>query len=223
MDHRLLRPATAERLGRAHAGSDEACRLQVGELAVGVWGVLDVAVTSVAPERAYNRRRGGQGRLCRVTLADATGEIDLVLWDDEIDRTRELLATGAAVHLKGATVKEGWKGGLELGLGAAVLEAAAESTGPGAGLQGTFVSLTETAPIAAADGGGVRFQAELVLETLDGPARVVLWDDAVRAAQALAPGAAVSIEGASRHPVLDGWWLGDGATIRSAASGTTVK
>src|SRR5687768_11761202 len=80
----LLEPATAARLARARGGAEVANRLQVATLEPGRVGVLDAQVRAIAPSRTYDRKRGGQGLLQRVTLADATGEVDLVLWDDEL-------------------------------------------------------------------------------------------------------------------------------------------
>src|SRR5688500_17144992 len=84
-----LNPGTAARLAAAWAGKDLTVRLRLGDLQVGQVGVLEAEVRAVAPVRSYQRKRGGDGLLVRVTLADRSGEADLVLWDDEVRLTKD--------------------------------------------------------------------------------------------------------------------------------------
>jgi ssDNA-binding replication factor A large subunit len=119
----MIDPATADRLRRALAGEEVERRLQVRDLAPGDAGVLDVEVVRWGPTRSYSRKRGGTGQLARLSLADATGEVEMVLWDDEVPRLRDW-PPGTRLRLRGAPVKSGWKGGVELGLGSARVEAA---------------------------------------------------------------------------------------------------
>src|SRR5688572_18471856 len=145
----LFEPATAERLARAGAGEDVARHLQVAGLEPGDVGVLDVQVRGVSPARTYDRKRGGQGLLQRVTLADATGEVDLVLWDDETRQAKDgPFQAGAFLRLRGAAVKAGHRGGVELGLGSALVETAPERP-VGRPIEGTLASLGEVRPVGA--------------------------------------------------------------------------
>lgn len=173
-------------------------RRTVAELDVGVWGVLDVVVDHLSPPRTFRRKNGSEGTIQRVTLSDATGTIDLVLWDGEGELTKTDLAPGRHVRIRGPTVKAGWKGGLELGLGSAIIEAAPE-VGP-AILAGAITAISDTDII---DG---RFRADVTLDTATGPCTIVVWDDAVKAARDAGIGGDFSIQ-ATPHPALDGWYL----------------
>lgn len=229
----LLAPATADRLARFRAGEDTTRRLRVADLETDVFGVLEVQVRTLHPAKPFTSRAGRDGVLRRVTLGDASGEVDLVLWGDE---TRQAvdgpLTAGAWLRLRGATVKPGYREGVELHLGGCVVEALdappAEAGGasgnvaaggvtdaprPGASvdLEGVLESLGDTRVVG--EPPDVRFQADATLATDDGPVQVVLWDDAVKAARSVLPGIRVRISGADAHPSLEGWFLADGATF----------
>ncbi|MCA1819081.1 MAG: hypothetical protein LC620_03355, partial [Halobacteriales archaeon] len=79
----LLEAATEARLRRALDGADESRRMALGDLAAGDSGVIEAVVRQLYPPRPYDRKRGGTGLLGKVTLADATGEATVLLWDDE--------------------------------------------------------------------------------------------------------------------------------------------
>src|SRR5688572_6749401 len=207
----LLEPATAARLARARAGEDVSRRLQVATLEPGQAGVLDVQVRAIAPSRTYSRKRGGEGLLQRVTLADATGEVDLVLWDDELRHAGPAGAfqPGAFLRLRGAAVKAGHRGGVELGLGSALVEPLpAPAAGQPSVLVGVARAFGEVRPVGAPP--ALRFSMDATLETLDGPLRVVAWDQAVKQLRAAGLGVRVRIEGCVRNPFLDGWWTCEG-------------
>jgi hypothetical protein len=213
----FLEPATAERLARAKAGEDVANRLQVATLEPGKTGVLDAQVRTVAPSRTYDRKRGGQGLLQRVTLADATGEVDLVLWDDELRHAGPTGAfqPGAFLRLRGAAVKAGHRGGVELGLGSALVEpVAAPADAPPSALVGVVRAFGEVRPVGAPP--ALRFSMETTLETLDGTLRVVAWDQAVKQLRAAGLGVRVRIANCTRNPFLDGWWTSPGPVEATA-------
>jgi hypothetical protein len=112
-----LSPAVAERLDRARSGHDESRHLTVAGLAPGMFGVLNVTIVQVHPIQTYRRKQGGDGLLGRLRVADATGEVELVLWDDETNHIRDgTFGAGVQLRLAGATVKQGFRGGVELGL-----------------------------------------------------------------------------------------------------------
>lgn len=192
-------PELQARLDRALDGQDEARHLKIGELEVGDWGVIRAHVSHLHPPRAFQRKRGGEGTVGRVALADGSGEVDMVLWDTELQATRDLLQPGTEVILRGATVKAGWKGGLELGLGSAVIEAAPTATELTT-IAGEILSIGDTEPIEG------RFRADVQLKTEAGEVWVVVWDDAVKEARDAGVGATWTIP-AKKHPVLDDWFI----------------
>ncbi len=201
----FLEPATAERLRLAQTGADVARRLRAGELVPGDVGILEVEVRGVSPVRPYRRKRGGEGLLCRVSLADASGEVELVLWDAETRLAQDgPFRTGSRLRIAGAAVRAGYRGGIELGLGSAVVESVGRGSGVST-LAGVVVDLGETRPVA--DGGRMRFNADVVLDGPAGVVRVVAWDEALRALRQAGRGAAVALENVSPHPALEGWFV----------------
>ena len=56
--------------------------------------------------------RYGQKRIVTAVFEDETGEIDLTLWEEEIDAIEE----GAEVQIEGAYVRE-WGDGIQLNIG----------------------------------------------------------------------------------------------------------
>ncbi|MHB1262610.1 MAG: hypothetical protein ACYC2H_12955 [Thermoplasmatota archaeon] len=207
----LLDDEVARRLARARAGEDVARRLHLGSLEPGQVGVLEVQVRAVAPSRTYERKRGGQGLLQRITLADATGEADLVLWDDELRHAGPAgpLQHGAFLRLRGAAVKAGHRGGVELSLGSAVVEplAATAASGPTA-LVGVLRAFGEVHPVGAPP--ALRFSMDATLETLDGLVQVVAWDQAVKQMRAAGLGVRVKLADCTPNPLLAGWWTCQG-------------
>jgi hypothetical protein len=204
----LVDDATAARLARVRGGEDPTRRLRVATLEPGHSGVLDVQVRAVGPARTYARRNGGQGLLQRVTLADGTGEVDLVLWDDERRQAQEgPFQPGAFLRLRGAAVKAGHRGGVELGLGSALVEplqALAPSAPAGGVLEGRLLELGEVRPVG--NPPAMRFTVEALVETATGQVRLAAWDAAVKALRAVGIGGRLRISGASPNPLLDGWW-----------------
>ncbi len=196
----LVDAPTLARLDAALAGRDEAKRLDVAALEVDAWGVLDVSVDQVHPARPFARKRGGEGLVGRVALRDTTGVIDMVLWDDENRLTVDgPLAPGTRLLVRGATVKAGWKGGLELGLGSAVLE---PHPTPGATIiKGTLLERS-TAQVV---GDPPRTKLEVQVEVGGDRVTVVCWDDAIRDVQ-VEIGQTVRIQ-AVPHPALDGYYI----------------
>jgi hypothetical protein len=198
-----LLPATQARLARAQEGQEVVRRLTVAALEPGQNGVLEVEVRAIAPARTFSRTRGGDGLLQRVTLADDSGEVDLVLWDDETRQTRDgVFRPGALLRLRGASVKSGHKSGVELGLGSAVVEVLPAPSGTT--LVGTLLGVGEVRPVGT--GAQLRFNAEVRLETPGGPVDATCWDGALKAVRGLPPGTPLRIEGAHPNPLLPGRW-----------------
>lgn len=201
--------ATLARLDAAKT-TDVSRTLRIGQLKPGDVGVLRATVASIAPPRTFSRKNGTEGIVGRVTFHDGTGEADAVLWDDMNRLTRDgTLAVGKQVTLRGAMVDEGWRGGIEISLEAADIEVQDVATST---LRGQHVRIE---PTHIVDG---RFQAEWVVQTPDGEARVMLWDDLVKEARSFAAGQTVELAGAAPHPLLDGWYLADGAQFVQPAT-----
>ncbi len=195
----LVDEATARRV---ETGAPAERRLHVAELAPGDVGVLVVEVRRVAEVHAFTRRDGTPGQLRRVTLADATGEVDLVLWGDEVHMvTAGPLVPGAVLVVRGATVKEGYRGGVELALGAATLQRSPRPEPDR--LLGRLVELGPTEVVEAA--AGPRFKAiGRLLVPGEGECHITAWNDAI---PPLLPCVGEDVEVHARpHPALPGWW-----------------
>jgi hypothetical protein len=202
----VLAPETLQQVESALASGRGQRTLRVAELQVGAWGVLVATVRQVHPTKPYNRKNGGTGLLGKVTLGDESGEVVLTLWDDETRHVQEGTFTpGAVVRLQGPTVKEGWRAGVELGLGAAVITRLAPMERRES-LTGAFLGLAATRVEGAPP--HERFLADASIETPAGTAHLVAEGDLVRQLRGLLPGTPVRVTDALPHPVLEGWWLG---------------
>lgn len=204
----------AERLRRAAAGHDVGRRLALGDLQPGDVGVIEAVVRQVHPPRPYARKRGGTGLLGKVTLADTTGEADILLWDDE---TRVLqdgpFEPGRTLRIQGATVRAGRRGGCEIALGAAVVTSIEAAASPLSNLRGTLLSVGPTRVVGSPP--RIRFQADVQVEVVGGTANLVAEGELVKALRGILPGAPVAVEGVTAHPLLEGWWLAGPGTALS--------
>ena len=75
----------------------------------------DVEITGEIAELPTPRAvstRYGQKRIVTVVFEDETGEVDLTLWEEEIDEIDE----GSEVQIEGAYVRE-WADGVQLNIG----------------------------------------------------------------------------------------------------------
>jgi len=196
----LVPPETAERWRRAQAGQDLARRLEIRSLQPGDVGVLEGEVRSVSGIRTYSRKRGGQGTLGRVTLADGTGEVDLVLWDGELRLAKDgPFRPGAKVRIQGPTVRSGFRGGVELSLGAAVVTVLSEADDA---LAGVMVALEDLRTLS--DG---RRNGQLRLKSAAGEASITVWESVLDRVSALQQGTRLRLAPAVPHPSLPGHWL----------------
>ena len=202
----MVDPAAAARLAAARAGPPGAgaVLLRLGALQAGAVGLVEAEVRAVGPVRRYARKRGGEGLVQRVSLADATGERDVVLWDDEtrLARPGGPLQPGAAVRIHGPTVRPARDGqGLELGVTGA--EVVALPAGEAQALEGLLMAIGPTRPVG--EPPALRFTCELTVQAAHGPVQVAAWDAAVKAALAAGVGSRVRVRGRP-NPFLDGWW-----------------
>ncbi len=75
-------------------------------------------VTSVSPVQVFKRANGAEGRVARFTLADETGLITVVLWDEKTAiLSQEKLLPNQEVNVLHGYVKEGLNGKPELNVG----------------------------------------------------------------------------------------------------------
>lgn len=198
-----LSPEVAARLERARAGGDEAHHLEIGAMKAGVVGVLDAKLAQLQPVRTFTRKNGTEGRIGRATLSQHGADVELVLWDHEIEAVCDAVQVGQDVRLAGVAVKQGYRGGLELSLGAASVIALQGGNSGTDSLEGMFA--LEQA--AVQDDGTIR--AVLHVDTADGRQSIVLAGEPVRHARGLERGIVTDV---SRHPVMDDWWLSTAAT-----------
>jgi hypothetical protein len=201
----VLEGATEARLRAAAGGTNEAHRITVAQLAPGLVGVLDVEVVHVVPTRHYQRKRGGEGSVGRLRLSDSTGEIDLVLWDEETAiLASDWVQPGARLWLAGATVKAGQRGGLELGLGAGRLVPVPDAS---AGLQTLVGDLLSIGPTRiVGEGAALRFQADVEISGPRGVQRLVVTGPVLLQVRGLTMGLRVAFSSVRPNPSLEGWW-----------------
>lgn len=70
-------------------------------------------VRTISPVTVFQRRNGTEGKVQRVTLDDATGQITVVFWNEEIDTLNDI-RVGDRLGIINAKVKERIDGRLEL-------------------------------------------------------------------------------------------------------------
>ncbi|MBX5327533.1 MAG: OB-fold nucleic acid binding domain-containing protein [Candidatus Bathyarchaeia archaeon] len=70
-------------------------------------------VRTISPVTVFQRRNGTEGKVQRVTLDDATGQITVVFWNEEIDTLNDV-QVGERLEIINAKVKERIDGRLEL-------------------------------------------------------------------------------------------------------------
>lgn len=101
----LLVPEVAAQLLVDQLGRNPVPSIRLGDLAPGLEGVLAGTCASAPEVRSFQRRDGGEGRLAKVLLRDATGECDLLLWGEHAERFAPRLRQGVRVRVLNAYVK----------------------------------------------------------------------------------------------------------------------
>jgi len=87
-------------------------QMKIEELSSGTGNVtLEAEVVKIGEAREINKY-GRTLKVANVTLKDDSGEIDLVLWNENIDKVKE----GDKVSIENGYVNE-WQGKLQLTLG----------------------------------------------------------------------------------------------------------
>ncbi|RLI19748.1 hypothetical protein DRO54_07835 [Candidatus Bathyarchaeota archaeon] len=87
-----------------------------------VSGLNDVTVsgriTSIYPVQTFKRGFEKRGKLARLVLADETGEINVVLWDDNASLIEQgVLKRGQRIRISHGYARESFRGGIELHVG----------------------------------------------------------------------------------------------------------
>ncbi len=196
-----LAPKTAARLA-AHLQGEVAPRtLRAGHLAPGDAGVLRATFVHLVAPREFTRRNGNKGLVARARFADATGEVEMVLWDEEV-QVAAAWRPGQAYRLLGVVARAGYRGGVELSLPPVIEEIPPEL----GSLEGRVETMGATEVV---DG---RFKAEVTLDTQSGPVHVIVWGPVIKEIRAAGVGAVIRLAPVSEHPLLDQHHLGDDAT-----------
>ena len=132
----LTRVEQKERQAKGFLTSESAARAVAAELGVEcsevplergisighlVSGLGDVTVTGrvilVRSLQRFIRPDGSEGKVRRLSLADRTGEMKVVLWDDKAEVRAIEDLTGRIVKFSHGYVRRGFDGGLELNMG----------------------------------------------------------------------------------------------------------
>jgi len=86
--------------------------MNISELSVGTGNVnLEAEVSEVGEIREINKY-GRKLRVANITIKDDSGDITLVLWNDEIDKVK----VGSKIKIENGYVNE-WQGNSQLTLG----------------------------------------------------------------------------------------------------------
>jgi ssDNA-binding replication factor A large subunit len=75
---------------------------------------LEGAVKTVFPASTFTRQNQSSGTVMRFTLADGTGEIPVVAWNEKAEELEKTAKVNAGLRLVNASVKEASNGGFEV-------------------------------------------------------------------------------------------------------------
>jgi replication factor A1 len=93
-------------------------RVSVSDLVSGLGNVTVVGrVIFVSPVQVFTRSNGQEGRLRRVFIADKTGELGVLLWDDKVEMLEKESLIGKLIRFSHGYVRVGYYGKLELNIG----------------------------------------------------------------------------------------------------------
>jgi len=110
--------ALAAELGVEPLGKPSKRRLALRDL---VSGLGDVTVTArvlfVSPIQTFTRSDETEGKLRRLFIADQTGELRVVLWDDKAEMLQAEKLVGKIARFSHGYVRRGFNGRLELNIG----------------------------------------------------------------------------------------------------------
>ena len=86
-------------------------KVKINEIVIGMSNLSVEGEVTRKNEEKIVRTRYGKKRVANAVLKDETGEIELVLWEDQIDMIRE----GDKIEIEKAYVTQ-WKGKLQLNI-----------------------------------------------------------------------------------------------------------
>jgi replication factor A1 len=93
-------------------------RVSVSDLVSGLSDVTIVGrVIFVSSMQSFTRSDGQQGRLRRVFIADKTGELKVLLWDDKVEMPENGSLIGKLMRFSHGYIRVGYDGKLELNIG----------------------------------------------------------------------------------------------------------
>jgi replication factor A1 len=176
-------------------------------------------ITGISDPREFNRNDGSLGRVCNVTVADETGEITVVLWDELADAVKTGdIKDGDVLKISGY-VKESQRG-LEVSIGRGGGIAKDESAkitardpmvkvneikiGMGnVCVRGLILSKQEPRSFNRKDGTQGAVQG-LMLGDETGKMRLTVWDNKLKDAEAFNPGDTIEVLHAYTRESLGG-------------------
>lgn len=89
-------------------GRNEVAFRRVEDLYEGGDALLQVTVKAVGEARTFERKDGTEGRVVNLTVSDASGEVNLALWDEEVDLVADgTLAVGSRLRIIDGYVRRG--------------------------------------------------------------------------------------------------------------------
>ena len=187
---------------------------KIGELKAGLGLVSVVGVLqAVGPPSTFTRPDGTTGRVRRIRIADETGFVPVVLWDDAVDAAEEL-EVGASLQVLNARVREKATGELELHVNrAADLRRAEEAEihvsplvgvrkirdlKPGASDVDVLVEVVRVGAMRTfpRPGGGEGRVATLLVRDETGITDLTLWDEKAELVGEVKPGDILLVRGA---------------------------
>jgi replication factor A1 len=93
-------------------------RVSFSDLVSGLGDVTVVGrVIFVSPIQSFTRSDGQRGRLRRVFIADKTGELKVLLWDDKVEMLEDGSLIGKLIRFSHGYIRVGYDGKLELNIG----------------------------------------------------------------------------------------------------------
>ncbi len=88
-------------------------KMKIRDLYDGINATVEAKIERVGEEE---RKKDGRYRILRIDISDETGECQLVLWNEEIDKLKENLKKGKKIKIINGYVKENIYG-LQISLG----------------------------------------------------------------------------------------------------------
>lgn len=210
----------ASELGISLTGEERPdTRVRIGDLTPGVNdATITGRVLSVHPVQTFTRPNGSEGRVARLVVADATGVLTVVLWDERAEFAAEgRVSPGQIVRVLHGYVRAGLDGGPELNVGFrgdVVVGPADVDDGDYPGLEGFLrkigdlgegdrdidlvgaVARVSTVTTFSRSDGRPGLVQRLRLVDGTGSIRAVFWDDRAREIEGVKRGDCLRIMGA---------------------------